>query len=100
MKTNTSTLEANLSVEPVVAKVQRRIDGLEGFKVNGHFLFFVLISQDSTAIDHKTIWRHLVSRIICTKQFKGEFQFLGGGKVIYIHLECEPRTQGSEHLLY
>lgn len=44
----------SLGVELVVAEVEGCIDGLERFKVDGHFLLLVLLCKDCTAVHNQT----------------------------------------------
>lgn len=48
-------LVQGLCVEFVVAKVQRRVDGLEGLKVNVDLLLLAIVSHDCAAVDHEAV---------------------------------------------
>ena len=47
--------ESDLGVELVVAQVQRGVDGTEGLKVHGDFLFLALIREDGATVHHQSI---------------------------------------------
>ena len=53
-----SFMRLYLGVELVVAEVERGVDGLEGLKVNVHFLLLAVLRQHSTAVQHKPVVRN------------------------------------------
>ena len=51
-------IRQGFSVELVVAKVKRSVDGLERLKIDCDFLFFSFIGHDRAAVDDQAIWRN------------------------------------------
>ena len=47
-----------LCVELVVTQVERRVNRLEGLKIDVHFLLLVVIGEYGAAIDDETVRRH------------------------------------------
>ena len=55
-----------LSVEFVVTKIQGCVDRFEGFKVYVDLLFFSIICDNGSTVNHQTIWGHCVTKRIKT----------------------------------
>jgi hypothetical protein len=47
-------------VELVVAQVERRVDGLEGFKIKVDLFLLALVGQDGATVNNETIGRSAV----------------------------------------
>ena len=56
-------LAQSLSVELVVTKVERGVDGLEGLEVNVNLALFSFRSDNFTTVDDQSIWRDLVVQL-------------------------------------
>mmetsp|Transcript_9829 Transcript_9829/g.18360 ORF Transcript_9829/g.18360 Transcript_9829/m.18360 type:complete len:233 (+) Transcript_9829:1300-1998(+) len=56
-------LVKRFSMELVVTEIERGVNGLEGFKVDVHFLLFTIIRHNSTRVHDKTIRRNLVVKL-------------------------------------
>ena len=76
-----------LCVETIVTKIKRGIDGLEGLKVDGHFLFFVVVRQNRADINHEPIIRNLRSRTISDRKNQNNIGILLSTKH-YLSDEC------------
>jgi hypothetical protein len=70
LRGHTLSVNTNLNVKLVVAKIQRGIDGLERFEVNVDLLFLSIISYNSSAINYETIGRHYTSDVshVCSSR--------------------------------
>ena len=51
------------SVKLVVTQIQRRVDGLEGLKVNIQLLLLAIVGHNSARVYDQSIWRNFIVQL-------------------------------------